>query len=139
MTTTLVVMAVVAAVAAGLAWWDQRRRRPAPTAIAGTPPGSVDRNDFRSPDAPLLIAVFTSKTCSSCEAVWNELAGYESATVVTQNVEVIDQAELHHRYKIESVPTAIIVDATGETQAGFVGPLGPEHREALRTIVAAHD
>jgi len=139
MTITLVVMAAVALTAGALAWWDQQRRRPAPTPIPGVPPGSVDRRDFRAPDAPLLIAVFTSKTCASCEAVWNELVAYESATVATQNIEVVDQADLHRRYKIESVPTAIVVDSNGQTQAGFVGPLGPDHREALRTIVAEHD
>lgn len=131
---TLAIMAVVAVVAGALGWLFQQRSRPAPTVVQGAPPGSLDRRDFRAPEAPLLIAVFTSATCSSCDAVWGELSGYESASVATQNVEVGDEPELHARYSIESVPTAVIVDANGETQAAFVGPLGPDHRRVLREL-----
>lgn len=136
MTTTLLVMVAVAAVAGMVAWWQQQQRRPAPTTTPGVPPGSLDRSDFRAPTAQLLIAVFTSSTCSSCEAVWAELSGYESPTVATQNIEVSADSALHARYNIESVPTAVIVNATGETQAAFVGPLGPDHRVALRDLIA---
>ena len=137
MTTTLLVMVAVAAVAGMAAWWQQQRLRPAPTTTPGAPPGSLDRSDFRAPEAPLLIAVFTSKTCSSCDAVWAELSGYESETVVTQNVEVGADAALHARYKIESVPTAVIVDSTGDSQVAFVGPLGPDQRQSLKELLAA--
>ncbi len=129
-------MAAVAAMAGMVAWWQQQRHRPAPIATPGAPPGSLDRSDFRAPEAPILIAVFTSATCTSCEAVWAELAGYESPSIATQNVEVGDEADLHARYRIDSVPTAVIVDQSGETQAAFVGPIGPDHREVLRGIVA---
>ena len=137
MTLTLIAMAAVAGVAAMAAWWQQQQRRPAPTAVPGVPPGSLDRSEFRAPTAPVLIAVFTSETCSSCDAVWAELSGYESPMIATQNVEVGAEPDLHKRYKIESVPTAVIVDASGDTQAAFVGPLGPDHREALRNIVTS--
>lgn len=136
MITTLLVMAAVAAVAGLVAWLQQQRYRPAPTTTPGAPPGSLDRRDFRAPDAPVLIAVFTSATCSSCEAVWAELAGYESSSIATQNIEVGSEAALHARYNIDSVPTSVIVDRSGETQAAFVGPIGPDHREVLREIVA---
>ena len=137
MTTTLLVMVAVAAVAGMAAWWQQKRVRPAPTSTPGAPPGSLDRQDFRAPEAPLLIAVFTSETCSSCDAVWAELSGYESPTIVAQNVEVTAEAALHKRYKIESVPTAVIVDRSGETQAAFVGPLGNEQRAVLRDLITS--
>ncbi len=139
MIVTIAVMAAVAALAAGAAWWHRQRFRPAPTATVGAPPGRLDRSEFRAPDAAVLLAVFTSATCSSCEAVWAELSGYESASIATQNIEVGAEPALHKRYNIESVPTAVIVDAAGETLAAFVGPIGPEHREVLRGIVAGHD
>lgn len=103
----------------------------------GAPPGRLDRSDFRAPSADVLIAVFTSASCSSCEAVWAELAGYESSTIATQNVEVGAEPELHRRYGIDSVPTAVIVDAAGDTQAAFVGPIGPDQRQILRSLVTA--
>lgn len=137
MTLTLIVMAAALGVAAMAAWWQNQQHRATPTATPGAPPGALDRSDFRAPDAPLLIAVFTAASCSSCEAVWAELAGYESSTVATQEVEVGAHPDLHRRYSIESVPTAVIVDEHGETQAAFVGPLGPDHRQVLRQLTTS--
>jgi len=77
-------MVAVAALAGMAAWCQQQRSRPAPTSTPGTPPASLDRSEFLAPTAPLLIAVFTSETCSSCDAVWAELSGYESATVAAK-------------------------------------------------------
>lgn len=139
MTITFAIMATAALVAAAVAWWQQSRLRPAPTATPGVPPGQLDRREFRAPDAPLLIAVFTSATCSSCAAVWAELAGYEGSAVATQEVELGAEPQLHKRYKIESVPTAVVVDRTGETQAAFVGPLGSDHRAVLLDLISKVD
>lgn len=136
MTTTLLVMVAVAALAGMAAWCQQQRGRPAPTSTPGAPPASLVRSEFLAPTAPLLIAVFTSETCSSCDAVWAELSSYESATVAAQNVGVTADPALHSRYKIDSVPTALIVDAAGDTQAAFVGPLGPDQRTVLRDLIA---
>lgn len=138
MTVTVFVMVAVAALAGMAAWWQQQQHRAAPTPTPGAPPANLDRSDFRSPDAPILIVVFTSETCSSCDAVWAELSGYESSTIATQNVEVSAEAALHKRYNIDSVPTAVIVDNLGDSQAAFIGPIGPDHREVLRSIVAAN-
>jgi len=135
MTLTLLVMAGVAGLAGIVAYWQQGRQRPAPQSTPGAPPGSLDRSDFRAPEAQLLIAVFTSATCSSCDAVWAELRGYESPSIAAQNIEVGAEPELHKRYQIDSVPTAVIVDRAGETQAAFVGPIGPDHRHVLGELI----
>jgi thioredoxin-related protein len=137
---TLLVMAVVALAAAALAFWQQQQRRGAPTAARGEPPTSLDRSDFRAPRAPWLIAVFTSATCSSCAAVLTELSSHESGEIVVVDVEIGVDPELHKKYAIDSVPTAVIADATGDAKLAFVGPLGPEHRTALATTLhGAHD
>lgn len=135
MAITLVIMIAAALVAAALALWQQRQGRSAPTATPGEPPTSLDRNDFRGADAAWLIAVFTSATCSSCEAVLAELNGYATDQVVVTNVEVAADAALHKKYAIDSVPTAVIVDATGDAKLACVGPLGPDHRAALATTL----
>lgn len=135
MTITLVIMAAAALAAAALAYQQQRQRRSAPTIARGEPPTSLDRSDFRSPDAAWLVAVFTSATCSSCEAVLAELNSHASDQIVVTNVEVSADADLHKKYGIDSVPTAVIVDATGDAKLAFVGPLGPDHREALATTL----
>ena len=47
-----------------------RRRRPdAPTQPARSVPTQLDRADFARPDAPWLVAVFTSATCHTCADV----------------------------------------------------------------------
>ena len=136
MTLTLLLMAVVALAAAALAFFQQRQRGAAPTVARGEPPTSLDRRDFRAPDAPWLIAVFTSATCSSCAAVLTELSAHESADIVVVDVEIGVDPELHRKYAIESVPTAVVADATGDAKLAFVGPLGPDHRAALtRTVL----
>lgn len=137
---TLLVMAVVALAAAALAFWQQQQRRGAPTAARGEPPTSLDRSDFRAPHAPWLIAVFTSATCSSCAAVLTELSSHENGEIVVVDVEIGVDPELHKKYAIDSVPTAVIADVTGDAKLAFVGPLGPEHRAALATTLhGAHD
>ncbi|MEM7095590.1 MAG: thioredoxin domain-containing protein [Actinomycetota bacterium] len=138
MTATLIVMAVVAAAATALAVLQQRGRAAAPTVARGEPPTSLDRRDFRGPNAPWLIAVFSSASCSSCAAVLAELREHESSDVVVVDVEIGDEPGLHSKYGIESVPTAVIADAGGDAKLAFVGPLGPDHREALHTTLG-HD
>jgi len=128
-------MAIVAAAAIALAVWQQRQQAVAPTATRGEPPTALDRRDFRGPDAPWLIAVFTSATCSSCAAVLAELRERESSEIVVAEVEVGAEARLHRKYAIESVPTAVIADVTGDAKLAFIGPLGPEHRAALATTL----
>ena len=135
MTSTLVIMAVVGCIASTVAIWQRRVHRPAPTSTRGEPPTRLARSDFRAPAAPWLIVVFTSSTCSSCEAAWGELSAYESATVATQNVDAISDADLHRRYGIDSVPTSVLADAAGLAKLAIVGPLGPREREALQAII----
>ena len=61
---------VIAVVAAVVALVLRRRARPdAPTQPRGRVPEQLDRRDFSSPDAPWLVAVFTSQTCDACADV----------------------------------------------------------------------
>ena len=136
---TIVIMVGVAALAGGVALWQRRLHRPAPTSTVGEPPSRLDRHDFRAPEAPWLVAVFTSATCASCEAVWSELVRHESSSVVTQNVEVGAEADLHERYSIDSVPTAVIVDRAGQVAYAVVGPLAPADRSAVQAILSGDD
>ena len=66
----VVVLAVVAVVAAYVV---QRRQAPAaPTPTGYNVPDHVDRADFARPEAPWLVAVFTSATCSTCAGTWEK-------------------------------------------------------------------
>src|SRR5437660_6912189 len=97
-----VMVAVVAAVAFVL---DRRqnRRRDAPTHGKWPVPMQLDRLDFDRPDAPWLVAIFTSATCDSCATVLSHAAVLESGNVAVQDVESAERRDLHERYGIEAV------------------------------------
>jgi hypothetical protein len=115
---------VLAAVVLGVAWLAQRRRRPdAPVRTGYTVPQQLDRADFERPDAPWLVAVFTSATCDSCAGVWERARHLDAPAVAVQEVEVAARKDLHDRYGIEAVPTTVVADAAGVVRSSFLGPV----------------
>ena len=65
----VLIAAAIVAVAVVVALIVRRRRPDAPTQPAGRVPTQLDRHDFERPDAPWLVAVFTSATCHTCADV----------------------------------------------------------------------
>ncbi len=115
---------VIVAVAAGVAYVVQRRRTPdAPTQRRYNVPEQLDRADFSRPEAPWLVAVFTSDTCDKCADVASKAAVLESPDVAVNTVEFGAHRGLHERYKIDAVPTLVIADASGVTRRSFLGPM----------------
>lgn len=116
----LVVLAVAVAVVL-------QRRKPAPPSDSDwNIPAQLDRRDFRRPDAPWLVAVFTSASCDSCAGVHARalpLDAGDSGPVCVQEIEVASEAELHRRYGIDAVPLVLIVDADGVVVRHFLGPV----------------
>ncbi|MBK5223745.1 MAG: hypothetical protein JJE52_12925 [Acidimicrobiia bacterium] len=115
-----VALVAVAAIAAALI---QRRRPEPPTApITYRVPSQLDRDDFLRPEAPWLLAVFTSATCDSCRGTWEKASLLDSAEVAVHEVEVGAEPGLHRRYQIDGVPLVVIADEQGVVRASFVGP-----------------
>jgi len=116
-----IALALVAVVVAALL---QRRQRPAAPIRTGYElPGQLDRADFARPEAPWLVAVFTSATCSSCAGVWERAQPVASDAVAVQELEHGRDRQLHDRYGIEAVPSTLIVDHDGVVVASFIGPV----------------
>ena len=123
MSRVLIALAIVAA-AAAVAYVVQRRRVPdAPTQRRYNVPEQLDRADFPRPDAPWLVAVFTSDVCDKCTEVATKAAVLESNDVSVANIEFSAARELHARYQIDAVPTLVIADAAGVTRRSFLGPM----------------
>ena len=123
MTRLLIALAIVA-VAAGVAYVVQRRRTPdAPTQRRFNVPEQLDRADFARPDAPWLVAVFTSDTCDKCAEVSSKAAVLATDDVAVVTAEFVAHRELHEKYAIDAVPTLVIADAAGVTQRSFLGPM----------------
>jgi len=117
-----VIAAVVVAIAAVVAVLVERRRPEPPTQGQWPVPTQLDRQDFVRPDAPWLVAVFSSATCDSCADAVRKARALASEAVVVEEVEAKASADLHRRYSIEAVPTIVVADADGVVRASFVGP-----------------
>ena len=120
----IVLAAALAAAAVLVAWLLQRRQRvDVPVRTGYSVPAQVDRADFDRPDAPWLVAVFTSSTCSTCAGTWEKARHLASAAVAVQEVEFGAERALHERYAIDAVPATLVVDADGVVQRSFLGPV----------------
>lgn len=120
----IVVVVAVAVIALAAAWSIQQRRTPdAPTQSAWQVPSQLDRHDFARPDAPWLVAVFSSATCGTCAKVVAQCAVLDTREVAVDNVEYSARTDIHKRYSIDAVPIVVIADAAGVVQASFVGPM----------------
>lgn len=118
----IVLAVILALVAVGVAAVLQRRQRAdAPLRTGYAVPAQLDRHDFARPDAPWLVAVFTSATCNTCQGVWERAQPLESAAVAVQQLEHQAARALHDRYGIEAVPTTLVVGTDGVVAASFLG------------------
>jgi len=122
----LVVLVVLSALAVAVALLLQRRRPDPPTAPSYRAPRQLDRADFESRDITVLIVVWASETCATCPLVWDLVAGRTTDRVATQLVTVQDGADLHQRYRIDAVPTTVVVDAQGVVAKAYFGPVDGE-------------
>jgi hypothetical protein len=117
----VVVLVVVAVVIAAII--NRRRRPPAPTNVTHTMPDQLDRADFDRPEAPWLVAVFSSASCTSCRGVWDKARHLDGDEVAVQEIEVGAARALHQRYRITAVPAVVVADAGGVVRACFLGPV----------------
>lgn len=119
-----VIFAVVvgALLVLGAQQFNKRRRFEPPTQQAWTVPQQLDRTDFDRPDAPWIMVVFTSATCSSCAKVGGMAEVLRSDVVSVDIVDYQTKPDTHKRYGIDAVPTTVIADAEGVVVKSFIGP-----------------
>ena len=127
----VVVVAIVVAVIL------ERRRPEAPTQGSWTVPAQLDRADFARPDAPWLVAVFTSATCDSCQRTVEQARVLASDAVVVEEAEVKARPDLHRRYHIAAVPIVVVADADGVVRKSFTGP--PSATDLWAAVASARD
>ena len=123
----LLLLVLVAATAGTLAHLVQRRRPDAPVRTGWSVPQQLDRRDFDRPDAPWLVAVFTSATCDTCGSVVEVARPLESQAVAFQEVEAGERRDLHERYAVDAVPMVLLVDGVGVVRDHHLGPVSATH------------
>lgn len=124
MVERVLLAALLAAVAAVVAAVLARRGRHAAAPVQGPSwavPNQLDRRDFIRPEAPWLVAVFSSATCLSCQGTAAKAEALSSDAVAVQEVEAALQRDLHQRYGVEAVPMVLVADDAGVVRASFLG------------------
>ena len=116
------IAAAVVVVAVVVAVLLERRRPEAPTQGDWAVPAQLDRADFARPEAPWLVAVFTSATCDSCAGTIEQARVLASDAVAVDEAEVKARPDLHRRYHIDAVPIVVVADAEGVVRRSFTGP-----------------
>jgi hypothetical protein len=117
----LVIAVILIGLAVVVAQFVRRRRPEPPTQSRWTVPAQLDRADFARPDAPWLVAAFTSATCASCEDAVAKAAVLASDDVAFQEILFQTSRETHERYAIETVPMIVVADHDGVVRASFIG------------------
>ncbi|NLA34091.1 MAG: hypothetical protein GX868_00190 [Actinobacteria bacterium] len=112
-----------------LAAYALQRRKPEPPSqpVEHVAPQQLDRADFVRPDAPWLVAAFTSATCDTCADMVGKVQILESDEVAVANVEYGADRKTHDRYHITAVPTVVIADRSGVVHKSFIGPTSASH------------
>ena len=121
--TRLVILLVLVVVAVVVAALLQRRRPEPPSAPSYRAPSQLDRAEFAGGAGTPLVVVFASATCNSCPLVWDEVHAHQSDGMAVERVDVQEDPKRHQRYKIDGVPTTLVVDGAGVVHASFFGPL----------------
>jgi hypothetical protein len=120
-TARLILAAAMLVAALGVAWVLQRRRPEPPPRDVYPVPRQLDRADFPRPDAPWLVALFSSTTCEGCAGLADKVAVLESRDVAVCDVDFEVERDLHRRYEISGIPMTLVADAAGVVHAAFVG------------------
>lgn len=121
MVVRIVIAASILVVVGGVALLLRRRPPDAPPRDVFPVPKQLDRADFPRPDAPWLVALFSSTTCDSCHGLAGKLTPLESAAVAVCELDFVRDRELHDRYELAAIPTTVVADHEGVVQRAFVG------------------
>lgn len=133
----MLLVALAGAAAAVAAVIRARTRSDPPTRAAWAVPDHLDRREFARPEAPWLVAVFSSATCLACRATWEKARALESDEVAVQELEATDRADLHARYGIDAVPLVVVAGPDGTVRGSFLGE--PPAAELWAAVADARD
>jgi hypothetical protein len=117
----IIIAILILATVGGVALLMRRRPPDAPPRDVYPVPKQLDRADFPRPDAPWLVALFSSTTCDSCRGLGDKLAPLASVDVAVCDIDFEQEEAVHRRYELAAIPTTVIADREGVVRRAFVG------------------
>jgi hypothetical protein len=126
-TSLLIALGIVVVVGAAAVVLRRRQVVDAPTQKEWTVPTQIDPADLGAvtgiASASWSIAVFTSASCHVCADVVGKARVLQSPQVNVMEFEYGAHRALHDKYRIDAVPTLVVVDADGVVRRHFLGPV----------------
>jgi len=104
----------------------QKRKPDPPTSPSYRAPTQLDPQDFDLSGTDYFFILFSSDKCDSCSGVWSYLSELNIDNLSSKNIDIEKNVDLASKYKIDGVPTTLLVNKTGEVQANFFGPINNE-------------
>lgn len=139
MLVRILIAAAVLLVAGVVAVIVERRRHGAGAPIRDPYPipRQLTRTDFPRPDAPWLVALFSSTSCDGCAAMHDKVLAVETPEVVAVDVSFQADRAIHDRYEISGVPMVLIADGEGVVHRAFLGAVSAT--DLWAAVAAARD
>lgn len=123
MTNLVIAVAIVAVVATIATLLRRRIGVDAPTQREWTVPAQIDLDDVDDRGRPWNVVVFTSSSCHVCADVAAKARAVGSRFVGVTEVEYERNRALHEKYRIDAVPTLVVVDGSGVVRHHVLGPV----------------
>ncbi|MEO6469481.1 MAG: hypothetical protein ABIP21_10310 [Acidimicrobiia bacterium] len=139
MLARILIAVAVLAVCGGVAVVFERRRQAsgAPVRDPYPIPRQLTRADFPRPDAPWLVALFSSTTCDGCAAMREKVLAIDTVGVAAIEVSFQTDRAIHERYEISGVPMVLVADHEGVVQRAFLGAVSAT--DLWAAVAAARD
>ena len=134
----LIAVALLAVCGTSAAVFERRRQASgAPVRDPYPIPRQLTRSDFLRPDAPWLVALFSSTTCEGCAAMRDKVLAMETSEVAAVEVSFQAERDIHERYEISGVPMVLVADHDGVVQRAFLGVVSAT--DLWAAVAAARD
>ena len=117
------ILAVLIILGIIIAYFLQQRKPDPPSSPSYRAPAQLDPKDFQLSHNQYHFILFSSEKCDSCAEVWNYLSGLDLDNLSSLKIVIEDNESLVSRYKIDGVPTTLLIDSSGEVLGSFFGPL----------------
>jgi len=126
-TNLLIALGIIVVVGAAAVVLRRRAVVDAPSQKEWTVPTQIDPTDLvggsYTTSSSWSIAIFTSASCHVCSDVVAKARVLQSSQVRVIEFEYGAHRAMHDKYRIDAVPTLVVLDSEGVVRRHFLGPV----------------